>query len=34
VPVAGTELLPTDVVNDLTFDGSAALIARAEPMAL
>jgi nicotinamidase-related amidase len=33
VPVAGTALLLIDVINDLAFDGSAALIQRAEPMA-
>jgi nicotinamidase-related amidase len=33
VPVAGTALLLIDVVNDLAFDGSAALVAQAESMA-
>jgi nicotinamidase-related amidase len=33
VPVAGTALLLIDVINDLSFAGSAALIAQAEPMA-
>lgn len=33
IPVAGTALLLIDVVNDLAFDGSEALIAQAEPMA-
>jgi nicotinamidase-related amidase len=33
VPVAGTALLLIDVINDLAFAGSAALIAQAEPMA-
>jgi nicotinamidase-related amidase len=33
VPVRGTALLLIDVVNDLAFEGSAALIAQAEPMA-
>ena len=32
IPVAGTALLLIDVVNDLAFEGSAALVARAEPM--
>jgi nicotinamidase-related amidase len=34
VPVAGTALLLIDVINDLAFDGSTALVAQAEPMAL
>lgn len=34
VPVAGTALLLIDVINDLAFDGSEALVAQAEPMAL
>jgi nicotinamidase-related amidase len=33
VPVAGTALLLIDVINDLAFDGSAALVQQAEPMA-
>lgn len=33
VPAAGSALLLIDVVNDLDFDGSEALIAQAEPMA-
>jgi nicotinamidase-related amidase len=33
VPVMGTALLLIDVINDLAFDGSAALVAQAEPMA-
>lgn len=33
VPIRGTALLLIDVVNDLAFEGSAALIAQAEPMA-
>jgi nicotinamidase-related amidase len=33
VPVAGTALLLIDVINDLAFAGSAALVAQAEPMA-
>ena len=33
VPVAGTALLLIDVINDLAFDGSDALVAEAEPMA-
>jgi nicotinamidase-related amidase len=33
VPVVGTALLLIDVINDLAFDGSAALVAQAEPMA-
>ena len=33
VPVTGTALLLIDVINDLAFDGSAALVAQAEPMA-
>jgi len=34
VPVSGTALLLIDVINDLAFKGSHALIAQAEPMAL
>jgi nicotinamidase-related amidase len=33
LPVLGTALLLIDVINDLAFDGSAALIAQAESMA-
>jgi len=33
IPVAGTALLLIDVINDLAFEGSAALVAQAEPMA-
>lgn len=33
VPVPGTALLLIDVINDLAFEGSAALIAQAESMA-
>jgi nicotinamidase-related amidase len=33
VPVAGTALLLIDVINDLAFDGSDALVAQAESMA-
>jgi nicotinamidase-related amidase len=33
VPVSGTALLLIDVINDLAFEGSAALIGQAEPMA-
>src|SRR5437016_3200695 len=33
VPVVGTALLLIDVINDLAFEGSAALVAQAEPMA-
>jgi len=33
VPAAGTALLLIDVINDLAFEGSEALIAQAEPMA-
>jgi hypothetical protein len=32
VPVSGTALLLIDVINDLAFEGSAALIEQAEPM--
>ena len=32
VPVTGTALLLIDVINDLAFEGSAALVAQAEPM--
>jgi nicotinamidase-related amidase len=34
VPVPGTALLLIDVINDLAFDGSEALVAQAEPMAV
>ena len=33
MPVAGTALLLIDVINDLAFEGSEALVAEAEPMA-
>jgi nicotinamidase-related amidase len=33
VPVTGTALLLIDVINDLAFEGSDALVAQAEPMA-
>jgi hypothetical protein len=33
VPVAGTALVLIDVINDLAFDGSDALVAHAESMA-
>ena len=33
IPVPGTALLLNDVVNDLAFEGSDALVAQAEPMA-
>ena len=33
MPAAGTALLLIDVINDLSFDGSDALIRQAEPMA-
>jgi nicotinamidase-related amidase len=33
VPVTGTALLLIDVINDLAFEGSAALVSQAEPMA-
>ena len=33
MPVSGTALLLIDVINDLAFDGSEALVAQAEPMA-
>ncbi|MGC4081938.1 MAG: isochorismatase family cysteine hydrolase [Vicinamibacterales bacterium] len=33
VPVDGTALLLIDVINDLAFEGSEALVAHAEPMA-
>ena len=33
MPVSGTALLLIDVINDLAFDGSAALVAQAESMA-
>jgi nicotinamidase-related amidase len=33
VPVSGTALLLIDVINDLAFERSAALVAQAEPMA-
>jgi len=34
VPASGTALLLIDVINDLVFDGSQALVAQAEPMAI
>jgi nicotinamidase-related amidase len=34
IPAAGSALLLIDVINDLSFDGSEALVAQAEPMAL
>lgn len=34
IPVAATALLLIDVINDLDFEGSEAIIAQAEPMAL
>jgi nicotinamidase-related amidase len=34
LPVTGTALLLIDVINDLAFQGSATLVAQAEPMAL
>jgi nicotinamidase-related amidase len=34
VPVSGTALLLIDVINDLAFEGSEALVSQAEPMAL
>ena len=34
VPVAGTALFLIDVINDLAFEGSEALVAQAEPMAV
>jgi nicotinamidase-related amidase len=34
LPVAGTALLLIDVINDLAFEGSEALVAQAEPMAI
>jgi nicotinamidase-related amidase len=34
IPVAGTALLLIDVINDLEFPGSDALVAQAEPMAI
>ncbi|HUR33335.1 MAG TPA: isochorismatase family cysteine hydrolase [Vicinamibacterales bacterium] len=34
IPVSGTALLLIDVINDLSFPGSQALIAQAEPMAI
>ncbi len=34
VPVSGTALLLIDVINDLDFEGSEAIVAQAEPMAL
>jgi nicotinamidase-related amidase len=34
VPVTGTALLLIDVINDLAFEGSAGLVAQAEPMAI
>jgi nicotinamidase-related amidase len=33
IPASGTALLLIDVINDLAFDGSEALVAQAEPMA-
>ena len=33
VPVSGTALLLIDVINDLAFEGSEALVEQAEPMA-
>jgi nicotinamidase-related amidase len=33
IPVRGTALLLIDVINDLAFEGSEALVAQAEPMA-
>jgi nicotinamidase-related amidase len=33
-PVSGTALLLIDVINDLAFDGSEALVDQAEPMAI
>ncbi len=33
LPVSGTALLLIDVINDLAFEGSQALVAQAEPMA-
>jgi nicotinamidase-related amidase len=33
VPATGTALLLIDVINDLAFEGSAGLVAQAEPMA-
>ena len=33
VPVGGTALLLIDVINDMAFEGSEALVAQAEPMA-
>jgi nicotinamidase-related amidase len=33
IPVTGTALLLIDVINDLAFEGSAPLVAQAEPMA-
>jgi nicotinamidase-related amidase len=34
VPAAGSALLLIDVINDLAFNGSEALVAQAEPMAM
>ena len=34
LPVAGTALLLIDVINDLDFEGSEAIVEQAEPMAL
>ena len=34
VPASGTALLLIDVINDLAFEGSGALVGQAEPMAL
>jgi nicotinamidase-related amidase len=33
IPASGTALLLIDVINDLAFEGSSALVAQAEPMA-
>ena len=33
IPVAGTALLLIDVINDLAFDGSDAIVTQAESMA-
>jgi nicotinamidase-related amidase len=33
IPVSGTALLLIDVINDMAFEGSNALVAQAEPMA-
>ena len=34
LPVVGTALLLIEVINDLAFEGSEALVAQAEPMAI